>query len=128
MNIILIITFGLISFSCLCCLCHFLYQLFKTPQKLYDRFIFPNKGISPDKLPITKKLYLSLALIAVCVMAFTGTKSLLFFVPDSWGRISDGEFITIKDTIASVVAFCSIATIDFVRKHLIMVNELNNRG
>ena len=128
MKIVLMITFGLISFSCLCCFCHFSYQLFKTPQKLYHKFIFPNNGISPDKLPLAKKLYLSLVVIAVCIMTFTGTKSLLFFIPDSWGRVSDGEFITIKDTIASVVAFCSIASIDLVRKHLILVNELNNRS
>lgn len=65
-------------------------------------------------------------ILAVYVMAFNGTKALLFLIPDSWGRISDGEFMSIKDTIAGFVAFGSIASVDVIRKYLVMFNKLSS--
>jgi hypothetical protein len=84
------IILGILFFSCLCCLCHCVYNLIKAPQKFYYQFLRPENGIADDPLSKAKKLYLFFVLTAIFVMTFTGTKELLFFIPNSWGRVVEG--------------------------------------
>lgn len=80
-------------------------------------------------LSVKGKIYIGFVLIGAGVIAFTGFKQLLFWIPDSWGQISEGEFHPLKDTIAALFAFLSfglLAHLETSASRSLLVEHLNS--
>ncbi|EHN67949.1 hypothetical protein [Aliivibrio fischeri] len=128
MKIIFMILLSCVYIISLFCLLHFVYYLVKAPQSLFERLISSQNTFTSVWEKRIKKYYIVLTMMSVCVITFLGVKGFLFFIPDSFGLFYDGSFHLIKDTVAGIAAFGSIALIDVIRNYLIMYNELNTRN
>lgn len=50
------------------------------------------------------KIFLSLAAIGFLLCMYQGAEAMLFWMPDSWGRFSEGEYTTYRDLLAGLFA------------------------
>lgn len=57
------------------------------------------------RFPFKYKVFLTLATIGFFIFMYAGAEAVLFWMPDEWGRISDGVWISTKSSMASLFAF-----------------------
>lgn len=67
-------------------------------------------------LPIKAKIYFGFTYLGAAVIAFGGFRLLLFWIPDSWGTVTDGTFQPVRDMIAGVLAILSLGLVSYLEK------------
>jgi hypothetical protein len=119
MNIIVTIIFGIISSSVAIAVSHYLYYITSNPKVILE---LKN---SKEKEQLCYAYY-ALVFIGWYVLTYAGFKLFLFWIPSSIGGLNqDGNYTTLRDYIAMILALLSFQILINLEKSSENKNESN---
>lgn len=116
-GVVLFTTLAVLSTAVLASITGYIWLAIKGDSLvLYSTMHFKNERHF-RRFPFKYKVFLIAAVIGLFIFMYAGTETLLFWIPDAWGKISDeGEWVSTK----SVVAFLFSSFGGFTMLHFIV--------